>query len=446
MQMPKRDEWDVVWEKVQDRIHRIHRDTLTLKTDDVGHGSDAEGAVNDLEAENDIVSGKSEDKNITWKVWLDQQRHLVMELNTKSDSYHGRQVTVTLPVAIANLGNEGIDIEWVNDLPEGLPSSALLSKEKRVSITLGTLDKPLDGNARTRLKELLCEPELTFEEGSQQPSAISPRTEDAVGKDASYIALGVDVDQNVSWKVWLDPMKFLVMELKVLSDNYGRRKVTVTLPAAVANLGELNIEWVNDSPMALPSSVSLSTEKWVPITLGLLKTPLDRDARAKLKALLGSVKLTFEEGSETSPLTTLPKEGVSAIIEETSREMTIGTHSERHQCSEGQGGSCPEAIHCFLSLLLLAMWTRMNCFKFVRIVAYFQYRFASESEEKGMRPPLAGMRLMTPVFAGYFTTATIWNPDVEKFPDPSVISDSRVGYLNFSRRHATFQNWQCIRG
>ena len=113
IKMPTKEEREMVLKNVQDRIRDIHRNTITLRTTaaetpDVGHGS---------EADSPIVCGRSQD--VIWQARIDRQ-HLVLDLNV-SEKYHGRRVTVSLPDVIANLGNEGLDIEWVDDRPVDIP-------------------------------------------------------------------------------------------------------------------------------------------------------------------------------------------------------------------------------------------------------------------------------------------------------------------------------------
>jgi len=188
MKTPTREEWNAVWEKVQARIRQeTLKETITLRpiieTTAVGHGAEADPY---------LVSGKSEDQNVSWRGWLDQSA-LVMELKALSDDADGKQVTVTLRDASANLGDEDLDIEWVNDLPEDLPSPpALLSKGTWVSITLGVLKTPLNNSTREKVKKLFDEPTLTVEEGSQQRSAQNIPS-DGVGATLEGICLHMQV-------------------------------------------------------------------------------------------------------------------------------------------------------------------------------------------------------------------------------------------------------------
>jgi hypothetical protein len=186
MKVPTREEWDAVWNKIQARIDRIRRDTLTLRpaaeAADFGHGA---------EADRYLVSGKSESQNVSWRVWLDQTT-LVMDLKALSDDADGKQVTVTLPDAIANLGDEDISIEWENALPENLPSLKPLAKGNWVSITLGVLKTPLETSTREKLKEWFDDPQLTFEAGSPQQSPLNIPS-DGVGATLEGIGLQMQV-------------------------------------------------------------------------------------------------------------------------------------------------------------------------------------------------------------------------------------------------------------
>lgn len=229
----------------------------------------------------------------------------------------------------------------------------------------------------------------------------------AVGHGAEadpYLVIGKSEDQNVSWRVWLDHTA-LVMDLKALSDDADGKQVTVTLRDATANLGDEDldiIEWVKDLPEDIPSPPALlSKGTWVPITLGVLKTPLNDSTREKLKQLFDEPQLTVEEGSQQQSALNIPSAGVGATLEGICLHMQVGT-PEPHRRSDLQKGLFPFAA--FLSFLFSALLNWVIGFTFAPIAGYFQVRFVAKS----IRSPLArAARLTMPVFAGDSATATI---------------------------------------
>lgn len=147
---------DAAWEKFQQRIHQERIVPLIAE----------EGPIGKIESK-ELLSGETEDKELSFVVWLDQTgawTFLVLELQAKSEKYEGQRVRINLPTATASIGMEeyeSLEIEWEKDPPMNIPS-APLANGKATQTTLGVLKKPLSEQLRKQLVEFLQPVELTF--------------------------------------------------------------------------------------------------------------------------------------------------------------------------------------------------------------------------------------------------------------------------------------------
>jgi hypothetical protein len=121
-----------------------------------------------------LLSGKTEDKEISFIVWLDEigtRTFLILELQAKSEKYDGQSVGINLPTATASIVmeeyealEESLEIEWEKDPSMNIPSAPLV-KGKATQTTLGVFKKPISEQLRKQLEKFLQPVELTFPQG-----------------------------------------------------------------------------------------------------------------------------------------------------------------------------------------------------------------------------------------------------------------------------------------
>lgn len=148
---------DAAWEKFQQRIRQEM--IVPLIAGPIGGG------------ETVLFSGKTEDEELSFVVWLDQigdGTFLVLELQAESEKYGGQSIGINLPTATASIGvekyealEEALEIEWEKDPPMNIPSEPLANRQA-TQTTLGVLKKPLSEQLRKQLVEFIQPVELTL--------------------------------------------------------------------------------------------------------------------------------------------------------------------------------------------------------------------------------------------------------------------------------------------